>query len=236
MLEAGKKLRHLIQFSSGQPTSDFTYTLYNQDGVVVLTETTPILDGQVSYTIEIPAGSNSLSKPLFEQMRLEWEYDTATEAVTDSFQYVLHAPIGFPVSKQGVRDMLGVNDEELPDDEIDLFQGYLSFRQLVGDTMDLTPYVEAGDLDTYRISKAIEASTALLVFPSLQIRLPKKYDSGTSSYERWTAIDWEALQGSISGILMTGAAIINLDLDDTLYPTIDIFVLSDVGPDPITGE
>lgn len=234
MLEAGKKLRHLIQFSSGQPTSDLTYTLYNQDGGVVLTETAPIINGQVSYTIEIPAGSNSLTKPLFEQMRLEWEYDTATEAITDSFEYVLHAPIGFPVSKQGVRDMLGVNSEELPDEDVDLFQGYLSFRQLVGDTADLTPYLNAGNADTYRISKAIEAATALNLFPSLQLRLPKKYDSGTSSYERWTSIDWESLHGSISSILTTGATVVNIDVE--LWPTIDIFVLSDVGPDPITGE
>lgn len=233
MLEAGKKLRHLVQFTSGQPTSDLTYTLYNQDGSIALTETAPIIDGQVSYIIEIPAGSNSLTTPLFEQKRLEWEYDTATEAVSDSLTYVLHAPIGFPVSNEGVRDMLGVDKDELPDEQIDLFQGYMAFRQLVNEA-DLSTYQNSGDLDSYRISKAIEAATALLVFPSLQVRLPKKYDSGTSSYERWTNIDWDGLNSSITGVLMTGAGI--LISDDDLYPTLDIFVLSDVGTDAITGE
>lgn len=234
MLEAGKKLRHLIQFTSGQPTSDLVYTLYNQDGGTVLTETVPISSGQLSYTIEIPAGSNTITKPLFEQMTLEWEYDTATEAVNDSFTYTLHRPIDFPVSHEGVRDMLGVSREELPDDEIKLFEGYLAFREIVGEAADLTPYENGGDFNTFRVAKAIEAATALSIFPTLQIRLPKKYDSGTSSYERWNTIDWGALQAEITNKLSLGVELVNVEAE--LWPTIDIFVLSDVGPDPITGE
>jgi hypothetical protein len=234
VLEAGKKFRHLIQFTSGQPTSDLTYTLYNQDGDVVLTETAPIIDGQLSYIIEIPAGSNTLSKPLFEQMTLEWEYDTATEAITDSITYTLHLPIGFPVSKTGVRDLLGVDSEELPDDEINLFEGFLQFRELVGEDADLAAYQDAGDFDSFRITKAIEAATALMVFPTLQVRLPKRYDSGTSSYERWNNINWEALQTDIFAKMTLGVE--TIDPEYELWPTIDIFVLSDVGTDPITGE
>lgn len=233
MLEAGKKLRHLVQFSSGQPTSDLTYTLYNQDGDVVLSETTPIIDGQLSYTINIPAGSNTLTKPLFEQMTLEWEYDTAIEAVTDSYSYVLHAAIGFPVSTDGVRNMLGVSVDEVPDNDINLFQGYLSFIQLVGEDADLETYRASGDLNSFKVARSIEAATALALLPTLQLRLPKKYDSGTSSYERWTTIDWEGLYSEISSVLVAGAEVVTFDVE--LWPLIDIFGLSDVGIDPITG-
>jgi len=234
VLEAGKKFRHLVQFSSGQPTSDFTYTLYDQDGGVVLTETAPIIPGQLSYIIEIPGGSNSLTKPLFERMTLEWEYDTATEAVADSLTYIIHLEIGFPVTKEGVRDMLGVNSEELPDDEINLFEGFLQFRELVGEDTDLAAYQDSGDFDSFRITKAIEAATALQVFSTLQIRLPKTYDSGTSSYERWTTINWDALHAEISNKISIGMEVANPLAE--YWPTIDIFVLSDRGTDPITGE
>ena len=234
MLEAGKKFRHLVQFLSGQPTSDLTYTLYNSDGDEVETNTVPIADGQLSYTINIPAASNSLTKPLFDQMTLEWEYDTSNEAITNSTTYTIHAPIGFPVSNEGVRSMLGVDKAEQPDDEISLFQGYLSFRQMVGENTDLTPYRDAGDFNSYKVTKAIEAATALMIFPTLQVRLPKIYDSGTSKYERWTTINWDALHAEISGKIGDAMELVNIDAE--LWPTIDIFVLSDVGPDPITGE
>ena len=233
MLEAGKKFRYLVQFLSGQPTSDFTYTLYNQDGDVVVTDSVPISTGQVSYLIEIPAASNSLSKPLFEQMTLEWEYTTATEAVEGNIKYTIHTPIVFPVTPEGVRDLLGVSSEELADSEIDLFSGFMKFRELVGEDLDLTTYQSAGDSDSFKITKSIEALTALDIFPTIQLRLPKKYDSGTSSYERWNNIDWENMHARLSNVANTGLLILNPDI--ILWPEIQIFVLSDRGPDQITG-
>lgn len=235
MLEAGKKFRHLIQFSAGQPTSDLTYTLKNQAGDVVVTDTVAISSGQLSYLVEISADDNVLSTgALFEKMTLEWEYTTSTQAIDDSISYLLHIPIGFPVSHEGVRSLLGVNDEELPDSEINLFEGYLAFLTLVGETADLTPYASTGSLATYNVAKAIEACAALSVFPTLQIRLPRKYDSGTSSYERWNSIDWAALAGSLDELLGVGVEIVVPDF--SYYDNTAIFVLSDRGPDAITGE
>lgn len=234
MQQAGKKFRHLVQFLSGEPTSDLTYTLYRQDGSAVLTETAPISQGQLSYLITIPAGSNSLLEPLFEPMTLEWEYTTATEAVDDSLTYVIHAPIGFSATTEGVRALLGVNDEELEDREIRLFEGYMAFRRYIGEDVDLATYETDGSFDGYQLTKAIEAATALTILPTLQVRLPRKYDSGTSAYERWNNIDWATLRAELESHLTVALELV--DPTAELYPVVDIFVLSDRGPDPITGE
>lgn len=233
MLEAGKKFRHLVQFTSGQPTSDFTYTLYNGAGDTVLTDTVPVAVGQLSYLIEIPAVNNVLTNPLFEQFTLEWSYTTASEAIDGEVKYTLHAAINFPVSEDGVRNLLGVTAEEVPSNEINLFEGYLSFLSIVGEATDLSAYEGAGTFDSFQITKAIEAATALLIFPSIQIRLPKIYDSGTSSYERWTTIDWAALHGELNAKLYAGVEVVDAEIE--LVPVIDIFVLSDRGTDPTTG-
>ena len=234
MIEAGKRFRHLVIFDTGAPTSDLTYTLKRSDGTVVLTETVPLSSGTLSYLIEIPAGSNSLVAPLFEEMFLEYDYTTATEAIDQSISYLIHAPLGFPASLKGVREMLGLNEDELPDNEINLFEGYMAFRRYVGENIDLTPYEGEGGFNAYKIKKAIEAATALLVFSTIQIRLPKKYDSGTSSYERWNTVDWEGMRVSIEAHL--NSAYEMLDPLAEVYPLVDIFVLSDRGPDAITGE
>lgn len=233
MLEAGKKFRHLVQFTSGQPTSPFVYTLYNQDGDVVLTNSVAISIGQLSYLINIPAASNTLSKPLFEKMVIEWEYTTASAAVDGSISYIIHAPIEFPVNTANVRNMLGVDEDELPDSDINLFEGFMAFKQRLATTADLTPYTSSGDLNSFKIAKAIEAATALLLFPTLQVRLPKKYDSGTSAYERWTNIDWEALAEELETYLAAGLLVVDPDYD--FYSDTAIFVLSDRGTDAITG-
>lgn len=235
MLEAGKKFRHLIQFSSGQPTSALAYTLKNQTGDTVVTDSVAISSGQLSYLVEIAPQYNALSpNSLFEKFTLEWEYTTTTQAIDDSVSYLLHTPISFPVSEDGVRALLGVNDEELPDSEINLFDGYLSYLTLIGETADLTPFLSTGSLATYNITKAIEACVALTLFPTLQIRLPRKYDSGTSSYERWNSIDWAALATSLDELVGIGVEIAVPDF--SYYDNTTIFVLSDRGPDAITGE
>jgi hypothetical protein len=233
VLEAGSKFRFLIQFNQGQPVTPLTYTLYNQDGDVVTTDTIAITPTQISYTVEIAGSFNSLSKPLFEQMRLEWQYNTADQAILDSVTYTIRAPIPFPVSEANVRKMLGVDLSELPDSDVDLFAAYLNFKNKFEDPTLLDAYGSQGSLDAYKLTMAIEATAALSVFPTLAIRLPKKYDSGTSSYERWNTIDWELLYSDIASRVTDGLSVIDPNLE--LFPVTDIFTLSDRGTDQITG-
>lgn len=233
MLESGSKSSYLIQFTHGQPVGDLDYTLYNQDGDEVFSASVPISTGQVSYLVEIAGINNILSKPMFEQMKLEWSYTTATQAVNESMTYTIVARIPFPATKDGVRNMLGVDSGELRDEEIDLLAAYMTFQANFLDPSVLTPHEDAGTLVSYRVTQAIEAVAALTVFPTLQIRLPKKYDSGTSSYERWTTIDWALLYSGIAQRISDALILVDPNLD--IYPVTDIFTLSDRGTDAITG-
>lgn len=232
-METGTDLKHLVLFDKGQPTSDVTYELSDQSGNPITSGVATITPGQMSLLIEIDGSFNSMTLPLFEQMKLTWSYTTATAAISDSYQYRLHAAINFPVSISSVRNLLGVDPEELPDREVDLFAGYLSFLDRLSDTADLTPYENAGTLDSYRITTAIEAAAALEIFPTIQIRLPKKYNSGTSEYERWTTIDWKMLEAQLNTKLATGLTVVEADVE--LFPASDIFGISDADTDAITG-
>ena len=232
-METGTDLKHLVLLDKGQPTSDLTYTLYDQDGTVVVTNDVTIAAGQVSYLVEIPGASNVLTKTLFEQMKLEWTYTTATASITENITYRLHAAIGFPVSIEVIRNMLGVDAEEVPDEDVDTFAGYLAFLQQLPDGTDLSSYITAGDLDTYKITTAIEAATALALLPTMEIRLPKMYNSGTSEYERWNSVDWETLRKELSEKMNLGLVVVDDDIE--LFPVIDIFSLSTEATDPITG-
>lgn len=233
MLESGSKFAHLIQFTHGAPTSDLDYTLYNQDGDEVLSASVAVSSNQVSHLVEIAGSNNILSKPMFEQMKLEWSYTTATQAVTESVSYTIVARIPFPVTNDGVRKLLGVDRSELPDDDIDLLAAYMTFQANFLDPATLAIHEDAGTLIAYRVTGAIEAVAALAIFPTLQIRLPKKYDSGTSAYERWTTIDWALLYSGIASKISDALVLVDPTLD--IFPVTDIFTLSDRGTDAITG-
>lgn len=232
-MRVGTEFNHLLVFDKGQPTSRLSFSLSNQSGDVVYSSDEEIADGQVSIVIHIPAQFNTLTDRLFEKMVLSWSYTTEARFITESLNYRLEAEIPFPVDPDSVRNMIGVSNIELPDSEIELFSAYLTFLNTLGPNVDLSEFENGGDLNSYKITKSIEAMAALAIFPTLQIRLPRSYDSGTSGYERWNNIDWQALRDSLDQNIRNGLGVVDQNLNEFVPNA--VFSLSDLGADAITG-
>lgn len=226
---------HIVEFASGAPTGAFSYSLYDEDGNIVdgiQDEVISLGVGAISARIDVAAASNIVSKPLFEVRTITWTYPTNSGTVNGSISYVVQKTIPFPATPEGVRQLLGVTDSEVPDDRIDLLGAYLEFRKPLNDPdLSLAPFVTSGDADAYAITRAIEALAALEVLPTLQIALAARFDSGTNSYERWTKINWEALALRLTGYVETATVIVEPTLEFVISP---IFMLS-IRTDPLTG-
>jgi hypothetical protein len=227
---------HIVEFASGSPTGAFSYSVTDEDGNYVNGLQDIIISlgiGAVSARIDVPANANTVSKPLFETRTISWTYPTASGTINGSFSYVIQKTIPFPATPEGVRQLLGVTDKEIPDDRIDLMGSYLKFREPFDDPdVALLPYMTSGDADSYRITRAIEAMAALEVLPTLQLALARRLDTGTNSYERWNRIDWERLAARLNGMVYEAITIIDPLLELVISP---IFVLS-TRTDPLTGE
>lgn len=226
---------HVVEFASGSPTGAFSYSVRDEDGQIVgglENVVIPISIGQISARIDVPSSANVVSKPVFESRTILWTYPTGSGTVNGSYNYILQRSIPFPASPEGVRQLLGVTEKELPDERIDVLGAYLSFRKpLTNPDAALLPYTTSGDADSYTITRAIEAVAALELLPTLQLSLARRFDSGTNSYERWNRIDWDALEAKLTGMVY-GATIM---VDPLLELVIDpIFVLS-TRTDPLTG-
>lgn len=226
---------HIVEFTSGIPTGAFTYSLYDDEGNIVdsIEDVEISLGiGAISARIDIPAASNTVSKPYFETRLITWTYPTASGTVNGSISYVIQKAIPFPATPEGVRQLLGITASEVPDDRIDILGAYLAFRKPMTDPdAALLPYLTSGDETAYLITRAIEALAALETLPSLQIALAKRFDSGTNSYERWTKIDWQMLEDRLIGYVQEAIIIIDPTLEFAVSP---IFVLS-TRTDPLTG-
>jgi hypothetical protein len=226
---------HIVEFASGSPTGAFSYTITDDDGNVVAGLENVVVSigiGAISARIDVPAAYNTVSKPLFETRTITWTYPTNSGTVNGSQSYVIYKQIPFPATPEGVRQLLGVTEKEVPDENIDLMSGYLRFREPFDDPdAALLPYTTSGDASSYKITRAIEAAAALQILPTLQLALAKRFDSGTNAYERWNRIDWEGLAGRLMSLVQEAVVLVDplLELD---FPI--LFVLS-TRTDPLTG-
>lgn len=227
---------HVVEFASGSPTGAFSYSVRDDDGTIVNgleNVIVPIGIGMISARIDIPASANTVSKPVFETRTISWNYPTASGTVNGSHSYVLQRSIPFPATPEGVRQLLGVTEKEVPDERIDVLGAYLRFRKpLTTPDAALLPFITSGDADSYTITRAIEAVAALELLPTLQISIARRFDSGTNSYERWNRIDWDALAAKLEGMVYEATILVEPTLELAINP---ILVLS-TRTDPLTGE
>lgn len=196
MLE-GSPFAHEVDFSTGLPTGAVVYSVLGNDNKPIAGyegRTVTPTAGAMSITLLVPSSVNICNKPLFEVRTLTWTYVTASGVVTGRTRYRIEKLIPFPVTEEGVRAKLGVEEHEVEDNAIDLLMAYASLT----DQFDLSPYENQGSYSSLIVLNAIEAQAALDVLPSLQLAVAKSEDSGTNKYQRFTTVDWSGLADSLS--------------------------------------
>ena len=138
------------------------------------------------------------------------------------------------VTPEHVRAYLGINEDELRDDEVDLFSAYLTLQTAVGrDRFEAA--LSAGTMLELRAERAIVLTAASQLFPSLRFRIAQMKGDGTLKFERLkdpTAFAdlVRATGDELLGILpdLTGVAPSN--------ETVPVLVqLTTITADPITG-
>ncbi len=194
---AGTPFAHELDFSTGLPTGAVVYSVLGNDGTPIVgydsVSVVPPVDA-LSILIVVPGSVNTVNTPLFEARTLTWTYPTANGVVNGRTRYRVEKDIPFPVSEDGVRTKLGVEDHELEDKDINLLLAYAALNE----QFPLSAYENSGNYNTLVVVNAIEAQAALDVLPSLQLAVAKSEDSGTNKYQRFTSIDWEGLAESLN--------------------------------------
>lgn len=211
MIWAGSPFAHLVEFSTGQPTGAVSYELLGNNGVALLTTTaTPAADA-VSLLLNIPATHNSCALPLFENRTLTWNYMTAQGLVSGRIAYRVQRPIPFAASGDGVRSKLGIEAHELKDDEIDLVTAYAELLEMGNPSV----HTQSGDRDGLLCIHAIEAIAALLVLPSLQLKLAQRETGGTNEYQRYGKVDWQRIEMELQSHVARARALLDATYDAT---------------------
>jgi hypothetical protein len=210
IVRSGTAASLLIEFPSGAPDGNISWSVINESGVPLATGTLTPAVGAVSTYLNIPAVHNTLSGSVLSGFRdVAWSYTSGGVTINDERRYTVEARIPFGVTYEGVRQKLGVDHLDLPNNEIDLVGAYYRFEELTGVTI-----LAADDRAMRLIRDAIEALAALQVIPTMVTRVNLKEASGTDSIQR-DKQDWQALAAQLQGYVDAGILI--------LVPTYDPF-------------
>jgi hypothetical protein len=226
-VRAGQILNHTVELTeAADGVQVLTWTLVDEFGSAISNGSTTPPSGAISVDIVISAPNNTLGLGLLWGGReLSWSFD----GQVGFHQYRLEGMVPFGASCAGVRSKLGLgNADDLGDEEIPLLKSYLTFRDKVG---AVALAAVTGDLNKMIVMDAIEASAALSLLPTLQVRVAEKESSGTNQYARGK-IDWALLDQVLTDLVTAGEGLVDpalvvaasgLSLLQLVTPDTDLF-------------
>jgi hypothetical protein len=229
----GTAVNVLVDFSTGFPDGNIAWSLYDETGVEIDNGTITPAPLSVSAFIITPSSENTLAVgELVGYRDLVWSYSTNGQIINGDKRYVLEALPPYGATPEGVRNKLGVDIHEVPDEEISMARAYYNLLTLAGDP-DLSSFTPTSR-QRLTLSDGIEALAALALIPTLQIRLALKESSGTDTYQR-QAMDWDLLASDLRS-MVTDAIVIWVPTFDPLASAGAIFILATPATDPLTGD
>lgn len=214
MIWAGSPFAERIEFNTGAPVGAVSYQLLGNDGAPLIEDTLTPDPGALSCLIIIPGTENTCDLPYFENRTLTFSYVNADGLVTGRSPYRVQRPIPFVVGEDSVRAKLGVEKHELPNDNIDLVAAYIEFAAYFEEGA-LATHANAGTRATMLCSQAIEAMAALVVLPSLQLKIAQRESSGTNEYQRFAGTDWSSIEASLAAHIDRARAAVDGLFDTT---------------------
>lgn len=224
---------HLVTFATGQPDGDVTWSLLASDGTEISNGTVTPDAEAVSALIPIAAADIDLPDGTFQTtVDLLWSYTVDGAAVNGEYRYTVEARLPIGISPEGVRRKLGVSPSELPDGEIALAESYLVFVDRV--TQAAYDAALGTGLVEIRMRNAVEAMAALVLVPTMPLRIAQSESSGTNEFKRQN-IDWSAIAADLTAQVDAGLLAVDPAYDPLATDAV-IFIVASPTTDAFTGE
>jgi hypothetical protein len=218
--------------------SEYSYKVIDNQGNVINEETTVTIPDELpqdKVAIVIEAADNVLNdNSLFEDRYVIVKFlHNGGQVRLRKHLRLIREPY-FTASVKDVRNIYGINAGELPDDDLDMTEVYLSMLAALGDSF--SEALKSGGRANFRANRALALQAALGIFSSLRLRVAESEKSGTNTFLRnLRNISWDGLKAELENEL--SGLIEDITGDATLY--VDNYSPISLGsrsPDAITGE
>lgn len=215
----------------------YSYKIIKNSGEVVVSEEGLLVPEEHKdwVSISLKAEDNILPEgELFEDRYVVVLYQYKGTTIRSKTPYRLIDEPYFTASVADVRNIFGINEGELSDDELDMTEVYLDMTGKLNE--EFTEALKSGGRANFRANRALALQAALNIFTSLRLRIAESEKSGTNTFLRnLKNIDWEGLKSDLedelAGILedITGES-------ETYIDNYNPIVLGARSPDAVTGE
>lgn len=184
----------------------YTYKVRKIDGTILTSgdiQIEPVESGDKDTpeyadhaTITIPAEYNDLEEgKLFDSRIIEISFYYKDKPYTLRDSYRITDFYYFTASTKDVRDYYGLNEGELPDEDIDLTEVYLQLMQKHGEVFK--ECLTTAGVGNIRANRLIVLKGVVQVFSSVRLRVNQEENDGSSKFIRYlNKIDWDALLDS----------------------------------------
>lgn len=234
-MREGQASTQLIEFTDGFPDGDISWEVLDGSGATTGTGAVTPVAGAVSAVIGVPATANTIAAGLLAEPReLQWSYAVGGLIQRGRLRYRIEAFLPFGISEDGVRKKLGLELEELADEDIDLVAAYTFFRENAGKDPSGNYFVDvAPAASAHAISNGIEAVAGLDILPQLSIRLAISQSSGSDQFQRQDIV-WADIKAQLQHLAALGYVAANPIVDFTTnYGSLLTPVVRT--PDPVTN-
>lgn len=212
--------------------SSVTYTIRDNAGSPIVGYVDlPVTTGPttVSITVAVPGALNEITGKL-ERRTVTVKATKGGKYWSQTQGYFISQWLNTWVTPKDVRDYLGVNEDELPDDDLNLVTAYLAVEAELGSSILVTA-LASSTIDTVKANNAIMYRMAQDVLPGLAYRIAQTETNGTLAFTRLAKLDLDKLVAETAK--RYGEIISELGGALTADRT---WVMFSTDPDPFTGS
>ena len=222
---------------SGEPLvpdiSSVKYTVLNHAGTpIVGLIDIPIITAADTWQVHfvVPAINNTIDVgKKFERRTVFISYTTGGKYERGVLQYRLIPLMNFSAQPKDVRAFIGVQEKELPDEDIDLLSAYLYVERDLGTTA-IAPLLSSGTILELAVNNAIKAKAVLDVLPSIRQRMAQEETNGVTGFKRLKITDFVDIEAKALALYAEAF----VELLNTVEESLTLVLVTE-DADPITG-
>lgn len=201
-----------------------TYTVYDKTGTAYADLTNQDGPSGTTGSILVPAAKNVVTDDIeYRWVIVNWQSDGTAYQDTYAYKLIPFIPLDVPANR--VRSLLGVNQTEVLDTEVDPIEVYF-----LSDSTVKTALSEGG-MNAWIANEILAHETALSLIPSLQLRVAQSVKTQNAEFSRLGTIDFQALEGH----LINQIASLNAKLTGVEEVT-PVFAVASTQTDPVTNS
>lgn len=186
--------------------SSIVWYLYDNSGTLAAGPTSIANVADVGFvTIPVANSFHTVAgDKRFEKRTLVTRWLSGGKTYSDRQNYRVIPFLNHAVTADDVRGLLGLNADELLDDEIDIVAAYFDIEAEITQAT-LETALRSGSTKEVGANRSIAAQAAIQVLPSLQIRVGQTAANGELRFERFrTPPNWQKIEDALRAVRQAG--------------------------------